>query len=170
MTTASPIGLADRNRVEQASYPLLCSRQLAPGLVQLLLQVQEFSPDVLRPRGVGVTDVSAAGRPDINEPLGLEYPQGSGHRVTRDSVRVFERRYEGSFVPGWVLPVFDMCAELASYAPLAVTALLVCVCHSAIVPSWLTPKLLTAPFASSYCHHSVNCYAPICFTHGPEEV
>lgn len=169
MTTASPIGLADRNRVEQASYPLLGSRQLAPGLVQLLLQVQEFSTDVLRPRGVGVTDVSAAVRPDINEPLGLEYPQGSGHRVARDSVRVFELAVRRELRTGLVLPVFDMCAELASYT-LAVTALLVCVRHSAIVPSWLTPKLLTARLPYNYCHKPVNCYAPIRFTHGPEEV
>jgi hypothetical protein len=169
MTNASPIRLADRNRVEQASYPLLGSRQLAPCLVQLLLQIQEFGTDVSRPGDAGVTHVSAAVRADVNEPFGLEHPQGSRHRVARDSVRIFKLPVRRELRTGPVLPVFDACAELARYTP-AVTALLVCVRHSAIVPSWLTPKLLTKRLSYNYCRKPINCYAPVDLINRPEEV
>jgi hypothetical protein len=165
---ASSVRLADRHRFEQACNPLLRNRQFAPGLVQLLLQVQEFGTDVPRPWGVRVAHVGAAVRADVYESLSLEHSQRSRHRVTRDSVRIFELPVRREPCTGRVCPVLDVCAELASHAP-AVTALRVCVRHSAIVPNWLTPKLLTTWLSYNYCHKPVNCHAPVSATEGHSE-
>ena len=169
MTTASPVWLTDRECVKQSCNPFLGSRQFPTGLVQLLLQALEFGADVPRPGCLGVTHVCAAVRPDVNEPLGLEHPEGGGHRVARDSVPIFKLPVRRELRTARVLPALYVCAELTGH-PSAVAALLVYVRHSVIVPSWLTPKLLTKRLSYNYCHKPINCYAPVDSTDGPEMV
>ncbi len=160
MRSASPALASRWQVVEQDSYPLLCGGQLTLGPMELVLQLLEFRPHVLLRRGrLRVTHVRAAVGTDVYESLLLKEPERSANSVAGYAVCFLKLPVGRELAAGQVPALLDFRPDDARHVP-AINALVVCCRHGAMVPGWLTPKLLTNPLSHHYCRKTVDWLMP----------
>src|SRR6266568_1317511 len=151
--------------VEQPSHLLLCGCQLPFRPVKLVLQPLQLGPDIsLWGRGVRVAHIRAAVRANIHQAVRLEQAQSSADSVSGCAVHLLKLAMGRELCARGVLSSLNVRPDQRRQALAIDTYGISDHHHRAILPSWLTPKLLTSGLPRVYCRKPVNWHKPVSTT------